>query len=812
MKVSYRWLQEFVETDLAPREIAERLVNAGIEVSAIKPVVEGLGGVVIAEIEAIERDLGTTPAGHLNKLCRVRLPDRKFSVICGAPNAVPGVRTALAPPGATLPGKGAVKAAVIRGVTSEGMLCSERELGLSDDHAGILVLPGDAPLGADLGTYLGLDDWILEIEITPNRPDALSIVGVAREISALTGAPFRFPRVAVKEGDLDAASLAAVEIEAPDLCPRFCARVITDLTVRPSPPWLAQRLRAVGLRPINNLVDVTNYVMWELGQPLHAFDLDRIAQHRIVVRRARAGESITTLDGRERALGPDMAMVCDPERALAVGGVMGGADSEVTDRSTTVLLEAAYWDPGSIRRTSRTLALSTDAAYRFERGGDIEGLSEALGRAAQLMADLGGGTVARGMLDVYPVPKARPRISLRLSRVERLIGACPTRDETVRILQALGFAVDDSAADLQVIVPSFRRDIFQEDDLVEEVVRIWGYDKIPLARDRGGQLLPVTRPAGIRLARAVSAQLTATGLVECISYAFVDPDRLEQMGWTDPSRLIMLENPLSRERSVLRPSLLPGLLEALSTNASHQVTDARLFEMGHVFMPRREEDVDRPVHEERWVGLVLTGLRQPRAWHASRERVDIYDAKGMAELVLATAGVSDWDVTPWSDDAGPGYLEPGRGGRITASGQDLGCFGELAAPVREAFDLPGPVFVAELSLSALLTLPPWLPRHQTLPRFPAVQRDLALIVSENVTAGEVEAALRAMRLPLLTRVVLFDVYAGDQVGPGRRSLAWSLTFQAADRTLRDGEVNELHGRIVGALVKRFNAEVRGEPR
>jgi phenylalanyl-tRNA synthetase beta chain len=809
MKISYRWLQEFVDTDLTPREIAERLVNAGIEVAAIDPVVEGLSGVVIAEIVAIERELGVTRAGHLNKLCGVRLPERTYSVICGAPNAAPGVRTAFAPPGATLPGSGVVKATVIRGVGSEGMLCSEKELGLSEDHAGVLVLPADAPLGADLGTYLGLDDWVLEIEITPNRPDALSVVGVAREISALTGAPFRFPQLAVKESEPDASSLAVVEIEAPDLCPRFCARVITGLTVRPSPPWLAQRLRAVGLRPINNLVDVTNYVMWELGQPLHAFDRDTIAEHTIVVRRARAAERITTLDGQERALGPDMAMVCDPERALAVGGVMGGADTEVTDRTSAVLLEAAYWDPGSIRRTARTLGLVTDAAYRFERGGDIEGLTEALGRAAQLMADLGGGTVARGMLDVYPSPRAHPRIALRLSRVERLIGACPPRDEAVQILQRLGFAVDDSAADLSVIVPSFRRDIFQEDDLVEEIIRIWGYDKIPLARDRGGQLLPVTRPPGLRLARAVNAQLTAAGLVECISYAFVDPGRLERMGWTDASRLISLENPLSRERSVLRPSLLPGLLEALATNASHQMTDARLFEVGHVFMPRREEDVDRPVHEERWVGLALTGLRQPRAWHAVRERVDLYDAKGMAELVLAAAGVSDWGARPWPEDAGPRYLEPGRGSRLMAGGREVGSFGELAWPVREAFDLAAPVFVAELSLSTLLTLPPWTPRHVTLPRYPGVQRDLALIVPDVVTAGEVEAALRAMRLPLLTRIVLFDVYTGDQIGPGRRSLAWSLTFQAPDHTLRDSEVNELHGRIVSELVKQFEAEVRG---
>jgi phenylalanyl-tRNA synthetase beta chain len=413
------------------------------------------------------------------------------------------------------------------------------------------------------------------------------------------------------------------------------------------------------------------------------------------------------------------------------------------------------------------------------------------------------------MLDVYPSPRPRPRLTLRLSRVERVIGACPPRDDAVRILRALGFTVEDSAADLQVTVPSFRRDIFQEDDLVEEIVRIWGYDKIPLARDRGGERVPVTRPAGLRLARAVSGQLNAAGLFECITYAFVDPDRLKQMGWENPGELIALQNPLSQDRSVLRPSLVPGLLGVLATNASRQSTDARIFEVGRVFMPHREEDGDHPAHEELWVGLALTGLRQPRAWHAPRERVDVYDAKGMAELVLAAAGVSEWEAAPWPEGAMPRYLERGRGGRLVAAGRDVGTFGELALPVREAFDLGAPVFVAELSLSTLLALPPWTPRYQALPRYPAVQRDLALVVPEDVTAGEIESAIRALRLPLLTRLALFDVYTGDQIGPGRRSLAWSLTFQAPDRTLRDSEVNDLHARIVTEISKRFKAEVRG---
>ena len=810
MKISLRWLKEFVETDLDARTVADRLTNAGIGVEQVVPMVEGLAGVVVGEIEAIERDLGVSAAGHHNRLVRVALPERRFEVICGAPNAAPGLRAAFAPPGARLPGLGEVTAARIRGVVSEGILCSEKELGISDDHSGLLLLPAEAPLGADLATYLGLDDWILDIETTPNRPDALSVVGVAREIAALTGAPFRFPKVQVAEGETEAAALAALDIQATDLCPRFCARVITGLTVKPSPPWLAQRLRAVGLRPINNLVDVTNYVMWELGQPLHAFDLDTLARQTVVVRRARPGERMKTLDGQERAIGPDTALVCDPERAVGIGGVMGGADSEVTASTTRVLLEAAYWDPGSIRRTSRALGLSTDAAYRFERGGDIEAPPDVLGRAAQLMADLGGGAVARGVLDAYPDPRPHRRINLRLSRVDRVIGVCPPRPDAVRILQALGFAVDDTGDDLLVVVPSFRRDVHQEDDLVEEIVRIWGYDRIPLTLAGGGEILPVKRPPALRVARVVSRALNAAGLFECVTWSFLDPARLKRLGWDDPALLITLQNPSSVERSVLRPSLVPGLLEALALNANRQMPDAQLFEVGNVFSPHRPEDGDRPAHEELRLGIALTGLRAPRAWFTGqRDRVDVHDAKGLAELALHAAGVTDVSTRLWPADRGPAYLEPGRAAGLVRGPMELGWFGELALAAREAYDLPGPVFVAELSVSALAGLPVPSAKYEPLPRFPAVQRDLAIVVDREVTAGAVEAAIRAMRLGLLTRLTLFDVYTGGQVGRGKRSLAWGLTFQAPDRTLTDAEVNQLHGRIVAEIAERFGAEIRG---
>src|SRR5262245_11276873 len=479
MRIPYRWVREYVELDLTAKQAADRLVNAGIEVAGVTPLAPPeLSGVVVGEIEAIERELGESH-GHRLVLCRVSTGRDRFSVVCGAPNVGPGLRAAFAPPGATLPGGRSIAPTKIRGVDSQGMLCSERELGLGDEHeAGLLLVDGDAKLGTDLVAHMGLDDSVLEIEVTPNRPDCLSVVGIARELAALTGAPFHGPAIVLKEADDPVEHLASVRIEAPDLCHRFTARVISGVRVRPSPAWLATRLRTVGLRPISNVVDVTNYVMWELGQPLHAFDHAAVTDATIVVRRAKAEERFTTLDGQTRTLDASMLMIADPKRALGIAGVMGGADSDVTPTTTRVLLESAYCLPASIRRTSRTLGLLTDAAYRFERGADIEGLVDASDRAAQLIAEVAGGTVARGIVDAYPQPRSRPRITLRMSRVQRVLGVAPPRAEAERILSGLGLRVRAQDETLDVEVPSFRRDLSMEDDLVEEVIRVWGYDKI----------------------------------------------------------------------------------------------------------------------------------------------------------------------------------------------------------------------------------------------------------------------------------------------------------------------------------------------
>jgi phenylalanyl-tRNA synthetase beta chain len=802
MKISYRWLREYVETDLSPEAIADRLVNAGIEVAEVSPLVTGLSGVVVGRVEAIGREVGKTRAGHRLFLCGVVAAGREHSVVCGAPNVEPGVHAAFAPPGATLPGGRTVQAVSIRGQRSEGMLCSEKELGIGEDEAGVLLLPPDAPLGADLVGYLGLDDWILEVEVTPNRPDCLSVVGVAREVAALTGAAFQAPSVAVKEGEPEAATLAGVSVEAPDLCPRYAARVITSLTVGASPLWLALRLRSVGLRPINNLVDVTNYVLWELGHPLHAFDYDALRGHRIVVRRARTGERITTLDSQERQLSESMLLIADAEQGVGIAGVMGGASSEVTAGTSTVLLESAYFHPGSIRRTSRALGLATEAAYRFERGADIEGLREALDRAAQLMAELGGGVVARGLLDVYPSPRSRPRIPLRLSRIRRLVGSSPPREEVADILERLGFAVERRDESLEVEVPSFRRDVRMEDDLVEEVIRVWGYERIPSTLP-GGVLALTRRPPTLRQVAVVRQALVAAGLSEVITMSLVDPGRLRLTGWAAASPdLLVLKNPLSQERSVLRPTLAVGLLETLAGNVHHQIPDVRCFEVGRVFRSGGDEGLAR---EELRVAVALTGLRGPRSWFGGRDRVDLYDAKGVVELLLDALGLEEPQVRPLALP----LLEEGRAAEVVVSGEPVGLFGEVALPVREAFDLGGPVYYADLSLDRLRALAPRGLAYRALPRFPAIQRDLALVVSAEVAASEVSRVIREGEEGMLKRVTLFDVYAGDQIGAGRKSLAYTLVYQADDRTLTDEEVNGLHERILARLRQRFGAEVRG---
>src|SRR3989449_8857010 len=578
MKIPYRWVGGLVEPDRGAARGADRLINAGVEVASVTPLAPDFRGVVAGEIEAIERELGES-RGHRLLLCRVSTGRDRYSVVCGAPNTKVGARAPFAPPGAVLPGERKIAAAKIHGVESQGMLCSERELGLGEEHGGgLLLLDDGTPPGADLVATLGLDDHVLEVEITPNRPDCLSVLGIARELAALTGARLRPPQVRLGESAAAARSLARVRIEAPDLCHRFTARVIADVRVGPSPAWLGVRLRAVGLRPISNVVDVTNYVLWELGHPLHAFDHATVRDATIVVRRAGRGERFTTLDGQERVLDDSMLVIADPARPIGLAGVMGGANTEVTGATTRVLLESAWFDPASIRRTSRALGLRTDAAYRFERGADIEGLVTASSRAAGLIAELAGGAIARGVVDAYPRKRKAPRIRLRMSRVKRVLGVTPPRGQVVKILSGLGLPVKARGTDLEVTVPSFRRDLSMEDDLVEEIIRVWGYDRLPSTLP-GGAITLVTHPASLRQNQAVRQALVGAGLAEGVTHSFSDPARAAVFRRPSDPPPVELLNPLAADASWLRVHPLEGVLGAIATNVRRQQPDVRVFEI-----------------------------------------------------------------------------------------------------------------------------------------------------------------------------------------------------------------------------------------
>jgi phenylalanyl-tRNA synthetase beta chain len=799
MKIPYGWVRELVDVELDAEAAADRLINAGLEVASVTPIAPELRGVVVGEIEAVERELGESQ-GHRLVLCRVSTGRESFGVVCGAPNAAAGVRAAFAPPGARLPGGREIAVAKIRGVESQGMLCSERELGLGEEHeAGLMLLDG-APAGADLVAHLGLDDRVLDIEITPNRPDCLSVLGVARELSALTGRRLRPPRITLRESRTTARSRARVRVEAPDLAPRYTVRVIEELRVAPSPAWMAMRLRACGLRPISNVVDITNYVLWELGHPLHAFDADRVTDRTIVVRRAAAGERFTTLDGQDRALDPSMLVIADPARAIGLAGVMGGQNSEVSEGTTRVLLESAYFHPGSIRRTSRALGLRTDAAYRFERGADIEGLVDANDRAAQLMAELAGGVVARGMIDAYPKRRKVVRVRLRMSRVERVLGVVPPRAQARRILVGLGLAVHDRGSVLDVEIPSFRRDLTMEDDLAEEIIRVWGYDRIPSTLP-GGETVEVAHVSErLRQETVVRHALAGAGLLEAVIPSLSDPARDGVLDAPDVTPVPLL-NPLSAELSILRVHPLAGLLGAVATNVRRQQADVRLFEIGRTYQPGAGGDTGTA--EPRWAAIAVTGARGDQSWHGGADRVDVYDAKGLAEHALAALGVAA------ETRAGGrlGGFEPDcHASLVTASGEAVGEFGELSADVRARFGLDAPVFAAALRLDALPVVRTFA-RTQPLPRFPSVQRDMAFSIDDPaLSVAAVQAAIGRAAGPLLREVTVFDVF---RLPDGARSVAWRLTFQAEDRTLTDDEVNAIHAQVAGQVSREFGITLRG---
>ena len=802
MLIPFSWLSQYVDITLEPDELAHRLTMGGIEAGDVFTR-GGWEGCVVGYVRATRPH----PNADTLTLCEVDPGDGPVvEVVCGAPNVAAGQKICFARPGVTLMNmhngrREELKPATIRGVVSEGMICSEAELEISDEHEGIIVLSDDAVVGTPLDEALG--DTFLELELTPNRGDCLSILGVAREIGAITGQPVRIPEIAYPESEVQIETLARVSIEDPDLCPRYTATVITGISIGPSPQWLQERLSRAGLRPINNVVDVTNYVMLEFNQPLHAFDLDTVTDHHVVIRRANEGEEFTTLDGVNRKLSTDNLLIADPAQAIGIGGVMGGANSEITASTTNMLLESATFHPLNNRRTSTDLNLRTEASLRFEKGLRPELAPIALRRATQLILETAGGQAASGIIDVFPGGDTEvAAVPLTVARLRQVLGMDLDIARAETVLASLGIVTRRTGPDsLEADPPYWRSDIAIEEDLIEEVIRIIGYDEVPTTMLSSP--IPYHRPnAMTALKDALRDALAAAGMQETISYPLVsleDMDRLNVNGETHgPSAVLRVANPMSTEQDIMRPTLAASILNTLAYNRGHNDGGFRLFELGRAFIPQA---TGLPIERE-VAAAVMSGPRYDANWLGSAEPLDFFDLSGTLAAALDRLGIA----TSLASHDDP-MFHPGRCARVAAGATDVGMIGELHPDIREAFDLgTDPVVYFEVWLDDLLEAGPDGGRFQSLSRFPAANRDLALVVPADVPAARVQALIERVRL--VERAELFDVYAGENLPEGTRSLAFRIRFRAADRTLTAEDMNRAVNGLTRALEREAGATVR----
>ena len=796
MRVPVAWLREYCDPGLPAEEITDVLTMGGLKVERLHRV--GVGNpaeFVVARVLSAERH----PDADRLTVCSVDTGAGDAStIVCGAPNVAAGQIVAVARPGAVMPDGTKLGKATLRGVESHGMILAEDEVGIGEDHQGIMVLDESLPVGAPLSEYLPIKDEVLELEITPNRPDAMGVYGVARDAHAVTAAPLSedpTERDAEPSGDDSADDHASVEIADPDICLRFTARVFEDVKIGPSPPWLKQRLMAAGQRPISNVVDVTNYVMLTTAQPLHAFDLHEVRGRRIIVRRAKDGEKMTTLDGVERTFTSDMALVCDAGGPSGIAGVMGGQISEVSNSTTRVLMEAATWVGPNIMRTSKALGLRTEASARFEKQLHPEQAIAAQRLAARLMVELCGARMVPGTIDAYPEPLDPRDVWLREARMERLLGERVDEETASGVLERLGFGVvgvgdGSTGRETEWRVPPWRdSDVHREADLIEEVARIHGLDKLPTtlpAREQAIGRLTGSQP----LRRRLEDMLRDRGLLEAISYSFTSPEALTRLRLTDVEPL-KVENPLSEDLSVMRPLLLPGLLDAAQHNAAHGRADVALFESAHVYLPGRgQTPSDEPTH----ICAVVTQAA-PAGWRTPTRPADFYAVKALLEALMEAARVQ-WRA----QEGGPAFLHPGRAATIVAAdSSELGWLGELHPLVLRECELDGPVAAFELDADRLFELAPQVSTYSDVTSFPAVLQDIAVIAPDDVSAERVVELVREGAGKLLSSLRVFDLYRGEQVREGNKSLALRLEFRAPDRTLTDQEVAERRTAIERAL-------------
>lgn len=792
MRLCYSWLKELTSFDWSPEELADRLSLSGTETKVEGPLFPSFSGVIVGKVE----DCAPHPSSNHLMVCKVDVGSAILTSLCGAPNVRPGLKVAFAAPGAELPGGVKVSAVEKLGVKSEGMICSEAELGISDDHSVVLELGRDSKTGASVRESLDLDDWLLEFETTPNRPDCLSAIGLAREIAALAASKLEPPKFDLSEIDEDASTQLEIIIERADLCPRYLARIIRDVTVGTSPWWIRRKLCSAGIRSINNIVDITNLVLIEYGHPLHAFDFDKFTAPKVLVRSATQGEKFTTLDGVERNLADGIVMITDSLIPVAVGGVMGGRESEVTAVTTNVLLESAYFDPKAIRRAGKQLGLTSEAQTRFEKGADPNCVPRACDRAAHLMQVYAGGKVLRGRVDCYPNPIEPARIKLRPTRVNQLLATDLSSPQMIDIMTSLDFGVR-TGKELDVTVPTFRPDISREIDLVEEIARIYGYERIKTSACASGTL--VTR---IRREDSFHDQirqiLVSQGCVEALTNTLIDPVKDKVI--SELEEYVRVKNPISAELSVMRRNMVASFLGIISYNLNRKKQDIGFFEIGRVFDPSQDE-----LPSERTViGIAVCGIDQTAHWDRKTSPYDFYDLKGLLESLAAELRLGRLELRP----AKTNYFEQALSYAIIMGGTDCGVCGQVSSKASQLFDLDTPVYFAEIEIGKIFALASSERIFASVPKYPSSIRDIAVIVDSHVMSEDLRTEIVKQGGKLIVRVDLFDVYEGKQIPSGKRSLAYSIEYRADDRTLTDEEIDTVHNRIVGILGEKFFAELR----
>lgn len=793
MLVPLKWLNQYVKIDdINPQEFADAMTMSGSKVEEVIETGKEIENVVTGRIVKIEKH----PDADRLLVCQVDIGNQTVQIVTGADNVREGQVIPAALHGASLPGGKKIKRGKLRGVESNGMMCSAVELGLTDvPHAadGIYILPADTPIGKDIREILGKNSVIIDFEITPNRSDCLSIIGMAREAAATFDRPLYIPEISLKENGEDIRNYIDVEIKDKDLCRRYAARVVKSVKIGESPDWLKERLNEAGMRPINNIVDITNYVMLEYGQPLHAFDYERIAGKKIIVRRAQEGEKLTTLDGKERELTSSMLVIADTEKPLVVAGVMGGAYSEIEDTTTTIMLESANFNGTSIRLTSKKIGLRTESSSRFEKGIDPNIAIDALDRAAQLIEELAGGEVVAGILDRYEDVLKPWYIDISPQRINKFLGTNIPGNDMVTILEKLGIRVTGGDV-MKALIPTFRADLELEVDIAEEIARMYGYDNIESTLIRG-ESLQGGRNREQKIQDMAKDVLVGAGLYEAMTYSFGSPEDFDRIKLPDDSRqrkCIRILNPLGEDLSIMRTSMIPGMLSIIGKNYNKKNESAGLFELGRVYWPLDKAEAVLPLEKNMLIIGMYGGY-------------DFYDLKGAVELLLETLGINKYEFVREENNAS---YHPGKTAKLIIRKKEAGVLGEIHPDILENYDIPVDVYVCELDFDRILEEAD-LDRHfRQLPKYPSVDRDMALLVDKSVLVSEIESIAKQLGKGLIESIKLFDVYEGKQIPEGKKSVAYSIKYRAEDRTLKDEDVNKVHDSIINALKTKLGAQLR----